>query len=111
MKHAVQVSILGQQYTVKSEVGPEEVVRVAAYVNEQLAEAVSATRSADSLNTAVLTLMNVAGAYLRLRDRYGQRQQETDRFLRNLLERLDRHCPDCASPGDVGIPAGAREKI
>lgn len=93
MKHAVQVTILGQQYTVKSEALPEEVQRVADFVNRQVDE-VTAGRSVDTLNSAILTLMNIGGAYLRLQDAAAERQQEAERRLQALLQRLEKACPD-----------------
>lgn len=92
MKHAVQITILGQQYTVKSAASPEEVQRVADFVNDQVAE-VTASKSVDTLNSAILTLMNIGGAYLRLQDTVAERQQVEGR-LQELLLRLERACPD-----------------
>ena len=92
MKHAVQVTILGQQYTVKSAASPEEVERVADFVNRQVAE-VTASKSIDTLNSAILTLMNIGGAYLRLQDTLAERQQVEGR-LQELLARLEHACPD-----------------
>lgn len=92
MKHAVQVTILGQQYTVKSAAPPEEVQRVADFVNRQVAE-VTASKSVDTLNSAILTLMNIGGAYLRLQDTVAERQQVEGR-LQKLLLRLESACPD-----------------
>lgn len=93
MKYAVQVTILGQQYTVKSEAPPEEVQRVADFVNRQVAE-VTANRAVDTLNSAILTLMNIGGAYLRLQDTAAERQQEAEGRLQKLLQRLEEACPD-----------------
>ncbi len=92
MKHAVQVTILGQQYTVKSAASPEEVQRVADFVNGQVAE-VTAGKSVDTLNSAILTLMNIGGAYLNLQDTVAGQQQAEGR-LQELLLRLERACPD-----------------
>ncbi|OEU74338.1 MAG: hypothetical protein BA869_11290 [Desulfuromonadales bacterium C00003107] len=92
MKHAVQVTILGQQYTVKSAASPEEVQRVADFVNRHVAE-VTASKSVDTLNSAILTLMNIGGAYLRLQDTVAERQQVEGR-LEELLLRLEHACPD-----------------
>lgn len=92
MKHAVQVTILGQQYTVKSAASPEEVQRVADFVNCQVAE-VTASKSVDTLDSAILTLMNIGGAYLRLQDAVAERQQVEGR-LQELLQRLEQACPD-----------------
>lgn len=92
MKHAVQVTILGQQYTVKSAASPEEVQRVADFVNRQVAE-VTASKSVDTLNSAILTLMNIGGAYLRLQDTVAEGGQVEGR-LQELLLRLESACPD-----------------
>ncbi|BCR04169.1 hypothetical protein DESUT3_12380 [Desulfuromonas versatilis] len=95
MKQAVQVTILGQQYTVKSEAPAEEVRRVAAFVNEKISE-VAAAKTVDTLNSAVLALMNVSGSYLRLRDAESSRDESLEGRLRLLLERLENACPDSA---------------
>jgi cell division protein ZapA len=94
LKQAVQVTILGQQYTVKSEASPEEVRRVAEFVNGQIAEVVAASRAVDTLNTAVLALMNVGGAYLRLRDKAGGAERDLKDRLKRLLIRLDDACQE-----------------
>ena len=89
MKHAVQVTILGQQYTVRSEASPTEVAQVAAFVNARIAEVASASKVVDTFNTAILTLLNVAGEYMHLRqaDQLGQER------LRRLVARLDEQAP------------------
>jgi cell division protein ZapA len=89
LKQAVQVTILGQQYTVKSEASQEEVLRVAEFVNGQISEVVTASRSVDTLNTAILALMNLGGAYLRLRENTGLAEQDLKDRLKRLLNRLE----------------------
>lgn len=93
MKQAVQVTILGQQYTVKSEASAEEVRRVAEFVNSQISE-VAASKAVDTLNTAVLALMNVGGAYLRLQDKAGAAERDLRERLKRLLARLDDACQE-----------------
>jgi cell division protein ZapA len=85
LKHTVQVTLLGQKYTVRSETAPDEVAQVAAFVNSRIAEVSSTSRVVDTLNTVVLTLLNVAGDYLRLQksDTLGEER------LQRLLARLD----------------------
>ncbi len=88
MKHAVQVTILGQQYTIKSQALPSEVRRVADFVNQKLAEIGGGGRTADTLDGAVLTLMNIAGAYLNLRDEVSATEEASER-LQLLVQRLE----------------------
>ena len=92
MKQAVEVRILGQQFTVKSEASAEEARRVAEFVNGRILEVLSASRSADTLNSAILAMMNVSGAYLRLRDEAAtERNAEIGGRLLRLLDRLEKN--------------------
>ncbi len=78
MKNAVQVTVLGQPFTVRTEASPDEVYEVAACVNKQVAEIMAGNHTTDTLNAAVLALMNMTGDYLR-----------TARKLRQLQARLE----------------------
>ena len=101
MKQAVEVTILGQQFTVKSEATPDEVRRVAEFVNGKISEVMSVSRSADSLNCAILALMNVSGAFLRLQDQAAEAGNEDVRArLQTLLNRIEQ--TDFNGEGDPG---------
>lgn len=102
MKHTVQVTILGQHYTVKSEAPPEEVAKVVDFVNKKIAEVAASGRTSDSLNVAVLALLNLGGAFLRLQEELlittNQPLSDTqaDSRLLRLLERLEQACPEAS---------------
>lgn len=85
----VQVTILGQTFALRSAAPPDEVRRVAAFVNEQIGEVAAHGRTADSLNVALLALLNVAGVYLQLRDQGGGDQRELADRLARMLERIE----------------------
>lgn len=94
MKQSVQATILGQQYTLKSDSTPEDVARVVAFVNDKLSEVAASGRIADTVNIAVLALLNVSAAYLQMRDGVPSGEDEVENRLQRLLERLERACPD-----------------
>lgn len=94
MKQAVQVTVLGQQYTIRSAMAPDQVCRVADFVNEKIAEVVAASRAVDTLNTAVLALLNVGEAYLRLRDAKQVSDEALTAQLQDLVARLEAACPE-----------------
>lgn len=95
MKQSVQATILGQQYTLKSDSTPEDVARVVAFVNDKLSEVAASGRIADTVNIAVLALLNVSAAYLQMRDGVpSSGEGEVENRLQRLLERLERACPD-----------------
>ncbi len=64
MKQSVQVSILGQQFNLRSDAPPEQVHRVARFVEDQIAQVTSNGLAADSLQAAILALLNVSAAPL-----------------------------------------------
>lgn len=98
MKQAVQVTICGQQYTIRSEAPPEEVEKVAAFVNARIEEVVASRKTVDTLNSVVLAFLNVAGEHLRLQ----AAEPEGEARLRNLLQRLEQLVPEAAEgqPGN-----------
>jgi len=92
VKSVTRVTILGQEYAVRSEAPAAEVERVAAFVSERIERIVTAGRGADTLGAVVLTLLNVAGEYLQLRESGGVGAIE-DR-LEHLLARVEAALPE-----------------
>lgn len=88
MKHSVQVKILGREYTLRSHQSPEQVQRVADFVEERLAEMATA-RAVDTRDLTVLTLLNLAGQHLQLLDENDQQQQHLDGRLEQLIQQLE----------------------
>jgi cell division protein ZapA len=64
VKQSVQVSILGQQFNLRSDAPPEQVHKVARFVEDQIAQVTSSGRAVDSLQAAILALLNVSAAHL-----------------------------------------------
>ncbi|WP_305044274.1 cell division protein ZapA [Geoalkalibacter sp.] len=87
MKRTVQITILGQQYALKSEAEPDEVRKVAAFVNGKIEEMAAGGKAVDTLDAAVLALLNVAGSYLRLLE--SESPDPAEERLVRLLQRLD----------------------
>ena len=91
MKQVAQVTILGQQYTFRTDADPKAIEQVADFVNSRIDEVISSGYSADTLGAAVLALMNVAGEYLQLRD--GNEAVLMQDRLEKLLLKLDEAVP------------------
>lgn len=92
MKRSVQVTILGQSYTLRTEAEEAEVLEVAALVNDRIRQVQEAAGAASSYTAVVLTLLNVAGEFVQLQkeERTGP---ATDR-LRSLVARLEAACEE-----------------
>ncbi len=91
LKQVAQVTILGQQYTFKSNTDPKAIEETASFVNHRIDEVLSSGYAADTLSAAILALMNVAGEYLQLRD--GNEAVVVRQRLEKLLDRLDEALP------------------
>jgi cell division protein ZapA len=97
LKQSVQVTILGQQYTVRSDSDPEEVRRVAEFVNQRINEAHQVARTANSLTAVVLALLNVAAELVQAQSQLPAEGDGEGR-LQRLLARIEAACKE----GEVG---------
>ncbi|WP_429885874.1 cell division protein ZapA [Geoalkalibacter halelectricus] len=96
LKRTHQVTILGQQYSLRTEASSEQVREVVDFIHRSLAEVSGRQKAVDSLDVAVLTLLNVAGSYLHLK----QSTTVGERRLEALLEKINRHNAE----GEDGFP-------
>ncbi|WP_305047162.1 cell division protein ZapA [Geoalkalibacter sp.] len=90
LKRTHQVTLLGQQYSLRSEATPEQVQDVVEFIQKAFADVAARQKAVDTLDVAVLTLLNVAGSYLHLR----QNVAAGERRLTELLDKLRRIMPD-----------------
>ena len=88
MKQSVQVSILGQQFNLRSDAPPEQVHRVARFVEDQIAQVTTSGRAVDSLQAAILALLNVSAAHLGGETATGSVAVEGQRLSR-LVEKIE----------------------
>lgn len=84
MPDAVKVTIMGQVFSVSSEDGEEHLRRVAAFVDDKMRQITDAGRVASSYTAAVLTALNIASEYQKLRDE----QVEIEATIERLAARL-----------------------
>lgn len=89
MKQTLQVSILGQQFNLRSDASPEQVQKIAEFVEGQIHQVTDAGRVADSLQAAILALLNVSARYLQGGET-GVASSLEDERLRLLVGRIER---------------------
>ena len=83
------IRVLGRELQVKSSATPEHVAQVEALVNQKLAEANAATNGGDSQMVSILAMLNIAEAYLALKNERDEEQAASRDRLSGLLKRLD----------------------
>ena len=84
MKKPVEVEIMGQNVTVRSEEEESYVRKVAGYVDEKMQEVVNTTRPIAKFNVAVMAALNIADEYHRLKDRYDTMINRLDLLSKRL---------------------------
>ena len=89
MNSNIQISILGREYSFRSQESEDQVQRVVRFVEEKLAE-MGAGTSVDTRDLTVLTLLNLAGQYLQLLDQKEQGLESQDSRLQSLVAHLER---------------------
>ena len=93
----VHVNIHGQQYAVRSELDPQYISELAAYVDEKMRLAAREIASTDAVRVAVIAALNVADELFRARQTHGGRE---DQVLSRAadIERLLDAALDAAPP-------------
>ena len=93
MNSNIQISILGREYSLRSQESADQVQRVVGFIEEKLAETASG-KSVDTRDLTVLTLLNLAGQYLQLLDQQNQGVEHQNNRLQQLVEHLERAVAD-----------------
>jgi cell division protein ZapA (FtsZ GTPase activity inhibitor) len=88
LSHSVRVRVQGREYNLRSQQDPAQVQKVADFVEGQLSD-IARGGSADSQDILALTLLNLAGQYLKLRDDGGQIDPDHEQRLVKLLQQLE----------------------
>jgi cell division protein ZapA len=60
-KHSVKVSILGEEYTLRSETSPEETRAVADYLDNTIKSTMDSGGTADARKAAILAALRITG--------------------------------------------------
>jgi cell division protein ZapA len=89
IERLVEIKILGQTYTVKTDAEEDYIQEVARYVNEKMDEVLKKTRSVSTLNVAILTALNIADDLLKEREKRRGLLQEVENKTKDLVEKID----------------------
>jgi cell division protein ZapA len=89
-ENSVEIKVLGQTYTVKTDAEESHIQDVVRYVNEKIDEILKKTRTVSSLNVAVLAALNIADDLLKEREKRRALLQEVEVKSRDLVEKIDR---------------------
>jgi len=86
MSRVVTVEIAGQRYPIRSSLDERYVAELAAYVDQKMRAASSASPTSDMLGLAILVALNIADEFFRVR----QESSSTSGDLNERAMRLER---------------------
>ena len=93
----VELSLLGQTLTVRTEAPPEYIRRLAAYLEERVTELTSAGIK-DPLASLTLAALDITDELFRVREDKTRQDGDVDTRLGALVDILERLGPDTAPP-------------
>ena len=88
MKKAVEVEIMGERFTVRSDGDENYVRKVAGYVDGKMQEVLKTTRPVAKSSVAMLAALNIADEYQRLKDNYDAIMQRLNHLSKKLSTTL-----------------------
>lgn len=94
MSSTINIKIQGREYSLRSQESEEQTQRVVEFVEQKLEET-AAGRPVDTRDLTVLTLLNIAGQYLHLKDELNGQENRYHERLEMLVERLMRDNSGC----------------
>jgi len=92
-KDTTKVTIFGVEYSITSDRDPDEVRRIAKFVDDKMWEISENNNLISTEKVAILTALNIAEDYLRVLE---QRRRETERLERkatNIIKLIDETRP------------------
>lgn len=88
MKRAVDVEIMGEKFTVRSDAEESHVRKVAGYVDGKMQEVMKTTKPIGKSSVAMLAALNIADEYQRLKDSHEAMIQRLNHLSKRLSTTL-----------------------
>ena len=89
MKRAVEVSMMGQKFMIKSDSNDEYVTKIAGYVDGKVNEVLQNTKSVASAQVALLTAMNIADEFFKFKENKDGTLKQVEKKIEDMIELVD----------------------
>jgi len=89
MKRAVEVEIMGERLTLRTDADENHVRNVAGYVDKKMQEGQKSTHPSAKSSIAMLAALNIADEYQKLKDHYEIVTQRLDRLLQKVVHQTE----------------------
>lgn len=85
MKRSVEIEIMGERLTLRTDADESYVRNVAGYVDKKMQEVQKSTRPSAKSSIAMLAALNIADEYQKLKEHYDSVTQRLDRLLQKVI--------------------------
>ncbi len=89
MERLVEISIFGQDYTVKTDADTEYIEKIAKYVDKKMDEIVRNTKTVSTLNTAILAALHIADEFFKEVEKRQELLAEVENRSSKIVETID----------------------
>ncbi|OGQ49637.1 MAG: hypothetical protein A3I09_01755 [Deltaproteobacteria bacterium RIFCSPLOWO2_02_FULL_47_10] len=89
MQKAVEVTILGQKFVIRSDSDETYVREVAAFVDQKMADILQKTKTISNLNAAILSAMNIADEFFSYKRKKEQTYQTVTKKIEDVIGLID----------------------
>ena len=89
MKKAVEVTIMGQKFMVRSDSDEEYILEVSRFVDNRINEVIQSTKSVASVNVALLAAMNIADEYMKFKRGKEASINKVEKKIKDMIELID----------------------
>ncbi|OGQ07168.1 MAG: hypothetical protein A3G32_04130 [Deltaproteobacteria bacterium RIFCSPLOWO2_12_FULL_40_28] len=90
MKKQYNLTILKQDFTIKSDADEKHVKKVSDYVNKKMHELVSGNKATSSLNVAILAALNIADDFYKLKIQHNDMIEKWSGQLDDLIGKMEK---------------------
>lgn len=89
-RQRISVDIYGHQYTIVGDENSSHIRTVAGMVDSKMKEISESNRYLDTNKLAILTAVNIANDYLKLKDEHDKRMKDYDDLLKKLEQKEEK---------------------
>ena len=85
----IKISILGKEYSIKSDVEENYLNQITEYLNQKVEEVIKTTKTVATLNVIILAAMNIANDYFQMKNLNEETIDMIETKSGNLIDYID----------------------
>ncbi|MFH2012308.1 MAG: cell division protein ZapA [Pseudomonadota bacterium] len=85
----IDIEILGNKYTIKSDEEESFVYNIVDYLNKKIEEVLQTTQTVDTLNAIVMVALNISSDLFRIKNEEGYIRKQVEDKSRHLISLID----------------------